>query len=136
MPRWLAALSSAALAGVVSLAAAQPAAAPKPWRVVDSFEVGNAVYVRALAVEAADIMEQHRITMWFSVPSAASLLIKRGALRPGSMPTLRWSLFCGEGLPRSTAGSAASAVSANAARAVAICPRTKASGPPSVRLAA
>ena len=48
-------------------------------------------------------IEQHKITVWFSVPSAAALLIKRGALRPGSMPTLRWSLFCGEGLPQATA---------------------------------
>lgn len=48
-------------------------------------------------------LEQHKITVWFSVPSAASLLIKRGALKPGSMPTLRWSLFCGEGLPQATA---------------------------------
>ncbi|HEX8091740.1 MAG TPA: amino acid adenylation domain-containing protein, partial [Blastocatellia bacterium] len=48
-------------------------------------------------------LEEHQITVWFSVPSVASLLIKRGALTPGSMPTLRWSLFCGEGLPRVTA---------------------------------
>lgn len=48
-------------------------------------------------------VEQHKITVWFSVPSAAALLIKRGALKPGSMPTLRWSLFCGEGLPQATA---------------------------------
>jgi amino acid adenylation domain-containing protein len=48
-------------------------------------------------------IEQHKITVWFSVPSAAALLIKRGALKPGSMLTLRWSLFCGEGLPQATA---------------------------------
>jgi amino acid adenylation domain-containing protein len=48
-------------------------------------------------------LEQHNITMWFSVPSVAALLIKRGALRANSMPTLRWSLFCGEGLPQATA---------------------------------
>ncbi|MEQ1613658.1 MAG: amino acid adenylation domain-containing protein [Hyphomicrobiaceae bacterium] len=48
-------------------------------------------------------LQQHRITVWFSVPSVAALLIKRGALKPGSMPTLRWSLFCGEGLPKATA---------------------------------
>lgn len=48
-------------------------------------------------------LEKNGITVWFSVPSVASLLIKRGALKPGSMPTLRWSLFCGEGLPQSIA---------------------------------
>ncbi|MEH1781563.1 MAG: amino acid adenylation domain-containing protein [Nostoc sp.] len=45
-------------------------------------------------------LEEHQITVYFSVPSVAALLIKRVALTPGSMPTLRWSLFCGEGLPR------------------------------------
>jgi amino acid adenylation domain-containing protein len=48
-------------------------------------------------------IDEHEITVWFSVPSIAALLIKRGALTPGRMPTLRWSLFCGEGLPRTTA---------------------------------
>ncbi len=48
-------------------------------------------------------LEQNEITVWFSVPSIAALLLKRGALTPGRMPTLRWSLFCGEGLPRATA---------------------------------
>jgi amino acid adenylation domain-containing protein len=43
------------------------------------------------------------ITVWFSVPSVVALLRKQGTLRPGSMPTLRWSLFCGEALPREAA---------------------------------
>lgn len=50
-----------------------------------------------------EFLIRNNITVWFSVPSAAALLIKRNALKPGSMPTLRWSLFCGEGLPRATA---------------------------------
>lgn len=48
-------------------------------------------------------LEQQQITVWFSVPSVAALLLKRGALIPGRMPGLRWSLFCGEALPRATA---------------------------------
>lgn len=48
-------------------------------------------------------LETHAISVWFSVPSVAALLLKRGTLVPGSMPTLRWSLFCGEGLPRAVA---------------------------------
>lgn len=48
-------------------------------------------------------LEDQQITVWFSVPSAAGVLMKRGALRPDTMPTLRWSLFCGEGLPQATA---------------------------------
>ncbi|MFF3495277.1 amino acid adenylation domain-containing protein [Streptomyces sp. NPDC002795] len=39
-----------------------------------------------------------RITHWNSVPSVASIAMRLRALRPGSMPTLRWSLFCGEAL--------------------------------------
>src|SRR5205085_6319520 len=38
-------------------------------------------------------LEEHGVTLWFSVPSVAALLMKRSALIPNSMPTLRWSLF-------------------------------------------
>jgi amino acid adenylation domain-containing protein len=38
------------------------------------------------------------LTVWFSVPSAISLTGKLGGLLPGAMPSLRWSLFCGEPL--------------------------------------
>ncbi|MEU2548571.1 amino acid adenylation domain-containing protein [Streptomyces roseolus] len=48
-------------------------------------------------------LERNGITVWFSVPSAAAVLRRRGKLLPGTMPTLRWSLFCGEALPRETA---------------------------------
>lgn len=39
-----------------------------------------------------------RLTHWFSVPSVVSSAQSMGALRPGSLPGLRWSLFCGEPL--------------------------------------
>ncbi len=45
----------------------------------------------------------HRLTLWFSVPSVVALMMKKNLLRPGSMPLLRWSLFCGEPLPRASA---------------------------------
>ncbi|MGW4645142.1 amino acid adenylation domain-containing protein [Kitasatospora sp. NPDC004289] len=48
-------------------------------------------------------LERNEISVWFSVPSVGAMLRKRGSLKPGSMPTLRWSLFCGEALPRATA---------------------------------
>lgn len=48
-------------------------------------------------------LEQNNVTVWFSVPSVAAVLSKRGALVPGAMPSLRWSLFCGEPLRRTTA---------------------------------
>jgi acyl-coenzyme A synthetase/AMP-(fatty) acid ligase len=46
---------------------------------------------------------RHELTLWFSVPSAAALAVKKGMLAPGSMPSLRYSLFCGEPLPEATA---------------------------------
>lgn len=39
---------------------------------------------------------QQRITHWYSVPSLIALAQNAGVLLPGSMPSLRWSLFCGE----------------------------------------
>jgi amino acid adenylation domain-containing protein len=46
---------------------------------------------------------KHEITCWFSVPSAPALALKKNLLKPGSMPSLRLSLFCGEPLPATTA---------------------------------
>ena len=48
-------------------------------------------------------INKHELTVWFSVPSLPSQMIRRNTLTPGSMPTLRWSLFCGEPLPARTA---------------------------------
>ena len=50
----------------------------------------------------ASFVNKHGITVWFSVPSVAALMRKKGTLKPGLMPSLRWSLFCGEGLPSET----------------------------------
>ncbi|WP_329241188.1 amino acid adenylation domain-containing protein [Streptomyces sp. NBC_01478] len=38
------------------------------------------------------------LTHWFSVPSLVSFARRMRALKPGSLPALRWSLFCGEPL--------------------------------------
>lgn len=38
------------------------------------------------------------ITVWFSVPSAIGVVQRFGGLEPGALPSLRWSLFCGEPL--------------------------------------
>jgi amino acid adenylation domain-containing protein len=38
------------------------------------------------------------ITIWFSVPSVALLMQKRGDLRQSRLEGLRWSLFCGEAM--------------------------------------
>jgi amino acid adenylation domain-containing protein len=43
-------------------------------------------------------VNRHELTVWFSVPSVPAQMLRRNTLAPGSMPTLRWSLFCGEPL--------------------------------------
>lgn len=43
------------------------------------------------------------ITFWFSVPSIIALMKRVKALKPGSLPSLRYSLFAGEALPRTSA---------------------------------
>jgi len=45
-----------------------------------------------------EFVERNKLTVWFSVPSAISLVRRRGGLAAGSFPDLRWSLFCGEAL--------------------------------------
>jgi amino acid adenylation domain-containing protein len=49
-------------------------------------------------VSLADFVARHGITVWFSTPSMIAVLRKGRALEPGSLPGLRWSLFCGEAL--------------------------------------
>ena len=39
------------------------------------------------------------LTVWFSVPSVGAFMRRLRMLKPGSYPSLRWSLFCGEPLP-------------------------------------
>jgi amino acid adenylation domain-containing protein len=48
------------------------------------------------------LINRMQITIWFSVPSVPAQMRKRNLLRAGCMPTLRWSLFCGEPLPRAS----------------------------------
>jgi amino acid adenylation domain-containing protein len=49
------------------------------------------------------------LTHWFSVPSLVSFARRMRALRPAALPTLRWSLFCGEPLTLQQAESWAAA---------------------------
>ena len=41
---------------------------------------------------------ENELTMWFSVPSVAMFMSGYRLLKPNSLPTLRYSLFCGEAL--------------------------------------
>ncbi len=51
----------------------------------------------------ARFVQSHALTVWFSVPSLPQLMRRKNLLRPNSMPSLRWSLFCGEALPQGVA---------------------------------
>ncbi|MEU4181132.1 AMP-binding protein [Streptomyces sp. NPDC026589] len=42
--------------------------------------------------------KQHGLTVWFSTPTSIALAARGRRLRSGSLPGLRWSLFCGEPL--------------------------------------
>lgn len=46
----------------------------------------------------------HGLTVWFSVPSVISIVRRRPGLAENVMPSLRWSLFCGEALLGRDAG--------------------------------
>jgi amino acid adenylation domain-containing protein len=59
-------------------------------------------------------VEEHGGTHWLSVPSAAALVRQTGLLTPGSMPTLKYSFFCGEALPGAVAESWAAAAPSSA----------------------
>ncbi|CAM5586600.1 amino acid adenylation domain-containing protein (plasmid) [Streptomyces viridifaciens] len=54
-------------------------------------------------LEPVRFIQRNDLTVWFSVPSVVALMRRRGLLRPGRLPSLRWSLFCGEALPDSFA---------------------------------
>src|SRR6202158_2495645 len=45
----------------------------------------------------------HAISVWLSVPSIIALMKRVKALRPGTLPSLRYSFFCGEPFPVSSA---------------------------------
>jgi amino acid adenylation domain-containing protein len=47
----------------------------------------------------ARFVRDNELTVWFSVPSTAIFMKKLGALKSDALPSLRWSLFCGEPLP-------------------------------------
>ena len=58
----------------------------------------------------SEFVRDARLTVWFSVPSAAMFLQRLGGLEPGMFPTLRLSLFCGEALTAELADAWALAV--------------------------
>lgn len=70
-----------------------------------AWERGACVYVlQSLDLIAPTrFIQRNQLTVWFSVPSIPALMRKKGFLKPGSFPSLRLSLFCGEPLPVASA---------------------------------
>jgi non-ribosomal peptide synthetase component F len=62
-------------------------------------------------VTVPDFVRQYGITVWCSSPSVISLVRRLRALKPGSMPSLRCTVFCGEPLLRQDAADWQSAAS-------------------------
>jgi amino acid adenylation domain-containing protein len=48
-------------------------------------------------------IREHELTCWFSVPSTIAFMRNMKMLVPGAFPSLRYSVFCGEPLPASSA---------------------------------
>jgi amino acid adenylation domain-containing protein len=53
---------------------------------------------RAELLDPVGFVNDHAVTHWYSVPSIVSWVHDAGSLEPGSLPTLRRSLFAGEQL--------------------------------------
>ena len=51
----------------------------------------------------AAFLRKSELTVWFSVPAVAAFMNQLKTLRANNFPSLRYSLFCGEPLPRSVA---------------------------------
>jgi amino acid adenylation domain-containing protein len=70
-----------------------------------AWERGACVYCpppKAL-IKPGNFIRENELTIWFSVPSTAVFMKQLGMLKRGRYPSLRFSLFCGEPLPISSA---------------------------------
>ncbi len=56
-------------------------------------------------IHPGSFIQRMKLTIWFSVPSTIAFMKQLGMLKPDSYPSLRYSLFCGEPLPVSSATS-------------------------------
>lgn len=51
----------------------------------------------------AGFIKDKQLTVWYSVPSIGLNMLKLNRLKQGSLPSLRYTLFCGEALPKNLA---------------------------------
>ncbi|MHB8616308.1 MAG: amino acid adenylation domain-containing protein [Candidatus Acidiferrales bacterium] len=56
-------------------------------------------------IKPGKFIQDTELTVWFSVPSTAVFMKQLGMLKPDRYPSLRFSLFCGEPLPVSSASA-------------------------------
>jgi amino acid adenylation domain-containing protein len=61
----------------------------------------------------SEFVRRHELTVWSSVPTLANNMRAVGALKPGSLPSVRLSLFCGEPLSRELADAWTKAATAS-----------------------
>ncbi|WP_040247628.1 AMP-binding protein [Psychroserpens mesophilus] len=68
-----------------------------------SWSVGASLYVipEVALMAPAKFIKQNKLSVWFSVPSLAQFMNKFKMLKENTFPNLRYSLFCGEALPKS-----------------------------------
>lgn len=66
-----------------------------------TWNAGACLFVphRGMALFSADLVVSHELTVWFSVPSVVSELVRSRKLTPGSFKSLRLAIFCGERMP-------------------------------------
>jgi acyl-coenzyme A synthetase/AMP-(fatty) acid ligase len=69
------------------------------WRVGASLHILSAKQMMV----PVNFIREHRITVWFSVPSVAALLARMKLLKPGAFPSLRQTFFAGDSLLASVA---------------------------------
>ncbi|MEO7986975.1 MAG: amino acid adenylation domain-containing protein [Gemmatimonadales bacterium] len=65
------------------------------WKTGASLHVVPSTHVMA----PGKFIRENGVTVWLSVPSVIAMMKRVKALKPGSLPSLRYSLFCGEPLP-------------------------------------
>lgn len=66
-----------------------------------TWNAGACLFVphRGMALFSADLVVNHELTVWFSVPSVVSELMRSRKLTLGAFQSLRLAFFCGERMP-------------------------------------
>ena len=69
--------------------------------IFSAFYSGGCLYVLPKEVMSSPhkYINEHKLTAWTSVPSVGIFMDNLKQLKPNSLPSLRLSFFCGEGLP-------------------------------------